>query len=106
MNEIPEDLKRRTSGHGFNYGCECDLQGGDPMCKIQPPYETIEAYCVRLLEHIFVLGQERDELVKTVGRLSAPVEAIDFAGHLHPGSNSLPEIMNKINAARLNGNRT
>lgn len=93
MSETPEDLKRRTSGHGFRYGCECDLQGGDPLCKIQPPYETIEAYVVRLLEHIIVLDQQGE-------RLTAPVTAMDFASHLHPGSNSLPELMDKINAAR------
>ena len=50
--QIPEHLKRQTAGHGYNAGCECDLEGGDPDCKIQPPYETIREYINRLLRII------------------------------------------------------
>lgn len=49
MRKIPEYLKRRTSGHGYKFGCECDLEGGDPECQIQPPYETVREYIDRLL---------------------------------------------------------
>lgn len=27
--------------HGYP-DCDCDLEGGDPDCKIQPPYKTVE----------------------------------------------------------------
>jgi hypothetical protein len=50
--EIPKELQRRTAGHGYGAGCECDLEGGDPDCKIQPPYETVDQYIDRLLSII------------------------------------------------------
>jgi hypothetical protein len=50
---IDKELQRHTQGHGYEYGYEygyeCDLEGGDPYCKIQPPYETVEQYISRLL---------------------------------------------------------
>jgi len=49
MIEVPKELWRRTAGHGYEAGCECDLEGGDPNCKIQPPYETVDEYIDRLL---------------------------------------------------------
>src|SRR5664279_1923239 len=49
---IPEYLKRRTAGHGGVDGCLCDLEGGDPKCTKQPPYETVEQYIQRLLSYI------------------------------------------------------
>ena len=56
---IPEDLKRRTSGHGYHYGCECDMEGGDASCAIQPPYETMDDYISRLIERIAAVEAER-----------------------------------------------
>jgi hypothetical protein len=56
--DIPNHLRRQTAGHGYDAGCECDLQGGDPDCKIQPPYETVDAYIKRLLETIIALTPE------------------------------------------------
>lgn len=52
MREVPDWLKRKTAGHGYDAGCECDLVGGDPDCKIQPPYETVGQYIDRLLSII------------------------------------------------------
>lgn len=52
--QIPEELKRRTRGHGYEAGCECDLEGSAD-CKNQPPYETISEYIDRLLEIIMNL---------------------------------------------------
>ena len=42
------DLYRHTKGHGYSAGCECDLEGGDSKCMIQPPYESLGDYIVRL----------------------------------------------------------
>jgi hypothetical protein len=53
--KIPEDLKRHTDGHGYEAGCECDLEGGDPDCITQPPYETVRAYIERLINRIIEL---------------------------------------------------
>jgi hypothetical protein len=57
--EIPKELYRRTAGHGYDAGCECDLEGGDPDCQIQPPYETIGGYIDRLLGIIIELTPEK-----------------------------------------------
>lgn len=66
LREIPKELLRRTDGHGYGFGCECDLEGGDPDCKIQPPYETIGQYIDRLLNIILDLIPEPEEIDETV----------------------------------------
>jgi hypothetical protein len=58
---IPKHLLRQTSGHGYSAGCECDLEGGDPNCKIEPPYETVSGYIERLLKTIISLTPETYE---------------------------------------------
>jgi hypothetical protein len=54
--------KRQTAGHGYDAECECDLVGGDPDCKIQPPYETVEAYIFRLQSKVAELERKIDQL--------------------------------------------
>ncbi len=63
---IPEDLKQRTAGHGYAFGCECDLVGGDSECKIQPPYESQGEYIDRLLELVVHLRQQNKTLRKAL----------------------------------------
>jgi len=57
--EIPKHLLRQTEGHGYEEngfgGCDCDLEGGDPDCKVQPPYETVDTYVERLIRTIIDL---------------------------------------------------
>jgi hypothetical protein len=54
--KIPEHLKRQNCGHGYHYGCECDLyDNGDPECTIDLPYETVGAYIERLIKTIIDL---------------------------------------------------
>ena len=38
MNEIKLP-PLESHAHGYP-NCECDLEGGDPDCRIQPPYKT------------------------------------------------------------------
>ena len=59
FREIPDYLKRYTGGHGYAAGCCCDLEGGDPDCEIQPPYETIEEYINRLIGIILDSAPEK-----------------------------------------------
>ena len=94
-DQIPEDLKRRTSGHGFSYGCECDLQGGDPVCQIQPPYETIEAYVIRLIEYIIKIGRERDALNK--GYLEVMAERMMLREQLAEALAKNDQLLTEIN---------
>ena len=54
--EIPSHLKRQTSGHGYDYGCDCDLyDGGDPYCTCDLPYEIEKEYIQRLIQKIIEL---------------------------------------------------
>ncbi len=80
----PEDLRQRTVGHGYEAGCECDLVGGDPDCKIQPPYETNEAYWDRLIEHIASLKEQNARLVEALEiaeiALMNSVPVVPYAG--------------------------
>jgi hypothetical protein len=59
---IPADLLRQTAGHGYEAGCECDLEGGDSDCKIQLPYETVGAYIKRLLKRVIEAEARNKEL--------------------------------------------
>lgn len=54
--------ERKTSGHGYSAGCECDLVGGDPDCKIRPPYETVEDYISKLRAQCAELTRKLEEL--------------------------------------------
>lgn len=49
---VPEDLYQQVGNHGYDAGCECDLVGGDPECKIHPPYESNRQYLERIIDRV------------------------------------------------------
>lgn len=55
-------LYPQRAGHGYDAGCECDLEGGDRDCQIQPPFESTNAYCTRLRGRIITAEATISEL--------------------------------------------
>ena len=71
------DLYRHTKGHGYSAGCECDLEGGDKDCTIQPPYETVGDYTIRLRSIIINQASTLEKYQKCLKEATDKVQELE-----------------------------
>lgn len=72
----PDDLLPQRAGHGDGAGCECDLEGGDPDCKVLPPYESTVDYCQRLRTLVKQLEARLQTLQTAYDQLAGTCEVL------------------------------
>lgn len=81
LKAVPEDLWPHRAGHGYEAGCECDLEGGDEECKVQPPYEQTGDYCERLRNRVMTaelaLSAAKEEIARLTGLANYMEKHID-----------------------------
>ena len=58
MNDKLEPKEEKKVEHGYP-NCDCDLEGGDPNCKIEPPYKTL----AQRYEEALAIIQQKDERI-------------------------------------------
>jgi len=78
---MESEQKLPPLNHGYP-NCECDLEGGDPDCTIQPPYQTLAARLEKAealnVEHVKRIAELEAGLRELHGAISRKSHDVDF----------------------------